>query len=497
MPHPQELPPYRYGPEQPSGSAPPADRSPSDPDAPGSSGPAAPAPPGSWEGSYVSGRHPTGATGTHQPDTPQPQTQQPQTQQPGTQLPDGRQPGGERPGGQQPHPQVPQPAGGPPGYGYPPGQPGGSYGHPEPRTNPFAVASLVLGILTPVGYLPGLLALIFGIIALVQIPERGQKGRGLAIGGLAATGGWLVVTLAVAIGFASIYESDDGDQARTATDRTTVTDDGSGDDRHRTPVNQVERGRSTPVYRLRDGMCVKELPTGEGPIETMRVVDCDVPHVAEVYALFNLSHAHWPGDDVVDAEAADGCHERLQQDHPDAWDDPAVEVFYLFPSGVSWGFGDRGVVCIAEYLDGTRTGSLFDTVGSTSGVDDSTPRIDERPRAGRISVYRLEPGHCVESLPDQDEFSSLLAVDCERPHEAEVYALFDLSHADWPGDDVAYREADEGCHERLRHHRDAWVDPGVDLFFLYPSEATWADGDRQVVCLAQYMDGARTGSLFD
>src|SRR5690606_33188051 len=206
----QELPPYRYGPEQPSGSAPPADRSPSDPDAPGSSGPAAPAPPGSWEGSYVSGRHPTGATGTHQPGTPQPQTQQPQTQQPGTQLPDGRQPGGERPGGQQPHPQVPQPAGGPPGYGYPPGQPGGSYGHPEPRTNPFAVASLVLGILTPVGYLPGLLALIFGIIALVQIPERGQKGRGLAIGGLAATGGWLVVTLAVAIGFASIYESDDG-----------------------------------------------------------------------------------------------------------------------------------------------------------------------------------------------------------------------------------------------------------------------------------------------
>src|SRR5690606_21199568 len=100
----------------------------------------------------------------------------------------------------QPALQIPQQADGQPTYGYPLGQPGvPPYGGLTAPTHPLAVASLVLGILTPLGFIPGLLALIFGIIALVQIQERGQKGRGLAIGGIAATGGWVVVALAAVL----------------------------------------------------------------------------------------------------------------------------------------------------------------------------------------------------------------------------------------------------------------------------------------------------------
>ena len=81
----------------------------------------------------------------------------------------------------------------PPYYGYP----GGPYGaYPGAGgTNGFAIASLVLGILTLCG-LGSVLAVIFGHIALGQIKDRNQTGRGLAIAGLVL--GYVGIGLVVA-----------------------------------------------------------------------------------------------------------------------------------------------------------------------------------------------------------------------------------------------------------------------------------------------------------
>jgi hypothetical protein len=89
----------------------------------------------------------------------------------------------------------------PPPYGAPAyGAPG--YGAP-PRTNGFAVAALVLGILW-IYWIGSLLALIFGIVSLGQIrkSEGRQTGRGMAIAGivLGAIGTvTLVITLIVIV----------------------------------------------------------------------------------------------------------------------------------------------------------------------------------------------------------------------------------------------------------------------------------------------------------
>ena len=68
-----------------------------------------------------------------------------------------------------------------------------------------AVASMVLGIISvPMCFLfvPGLLAVIFGIIALSQISSRpGQAGRGQAIAGLVLGGVSLAsIVLLIALG---------------------------------------------------------------------------------------------------------------------------------------------------------------------------------------------------------------------------------------------------------------------------------------------------------
>lgn len=74
----------------------------------------------------------------------------------------------------------------PPPPGYAPGVP---YGVPPPsplkKTNGFAVAALVCGILglcTPI--IVALLALIFGIVAKNQIRQRQEAGDGMAIAGI-------------------------------------------------------------------------------------------------------------------------------------------------------------------------------------------------------------------------------------------------------------------------------------------------------------------------
>jgi len=79
----------------------------------------------------------------------------------------------------------------PPPYAY------GNYGQPWPqvqKTNGYAIASLVLGII-PLCGIGGILALIFGYMAKNQIDNSGgaEGGRGLAIAGIVL--GWIWVGL--------------------------------------------------------------------------------------------------------------------------------------------------------------------------------------------------------------------------------------------------------------------------------------------------------------
>ena len=133
-------------------------------------------------GQYYAGQHP-GAYGG-QPAGPAPQAM---------------------PYGQPLHQPPLPPAGAFPGaYGQPYVQP---YGYPYPyvqrRTNGFAIASMVLGILW-LYWVGSILALVFGYIARNQIQERGESGGGMATAGIVL--GWIgvgFIGLAVVVGLAA------------------------------------------------------------------------------------------------------------------------------------------------------------------------------------------------------------------------------------------------------------------------------------------------------
>lgn len=98
-------------------------------------------------------------------------------------------------------------------YGYPPPQPPGyGYGYPSPGypqqsvgTNGMAIASLVTAL---VGFLiciiGSFLGVIFGIIALNQIRNTGQGGRGMAIAGIIIGGLGTALALVLFIVFVII-----------------------------------------------------------------------------------------------------------------------------------------------------------------------------------------------------------------------------------------------------------------------------------------------------
>jgi Domain of unknown function (DUF4190) len=115
-----------------------------------------------------------------------------------------------------PPPQPPQPPG-PPGYGgqFPPAPPPPppGWGSPQPgpppgrKTDGFAIASLVLGIVGG-----SILAIVFGFVARSRIKRTGAGGRGMATAGIILGFIWLLVCgglIALAIG--GVFETNNAD----------------------------------------------------------------------------------------------------------------------------------------------------------------------------------------------------------------------------------------------------------------------------------------------
>ncbi|WP_435847668.1 DUF4190 domain-containing protein [Streptomyces fumanus] len=212
-----------------------------------------------------------------------------------------------------------------------------AWGHPHhapPRPAPvngLAISALVLGVLC---FLPAA-GLVLGLVALGQIKRRGERGKGLAVGGAVLSSLGLVLwATALATGGASAFW--DGFR------------EGVG-------------GEST-AYALTTGQCF-DAPGGslEGITYDIEQVPCAGEHDGEVFASFDLPGGAYPGDDEITRSADDRCY-ALDSDYAmDAWALPAdVDVYYLTPTRQSWRLGDREVTCLFGNTDehGSLTGSL-------------------------------------------------------------------------------------------------------------------------------------------
>jgi len=100
-------------------------------------------------------------------------------------------------------------------------------------------------------------------------------------------------------------------------------------------------------------------------------------------------------------------------------------------------------------------------------------------------ILELEVGTCFDDVDELFEpeggVPEVPIVDCDEPHDNEVYALFDLPDGDFPAD--LTERAIDGCLAPFSGYVGrSWESSRFEIAWLRPSPETWDDGDRQVIC---------------
>jgi hypothetical protein len=109
------------------------------------------------------------------------------------------------------------------------------------------------------------------------------------------------------------------------------------------------------------------------------------------------------------------------------------------------------------------------------------------------NVFSLEEGDCFGDFSG-GTVSDVDKVDCDEPHQNEVYAVFDSeSDGDFPGEGDLSDEAEEEC---LGDRFEDYVGLSYDQsrYFaspIVPSEESWEESDdREIVCYLHEQDGS-------
>jgi hypothetical protein len=109
------------------------------------------------------------------------------------------------------------------------------------------------------------------------------------------------------------------------------------------------------VQDLKVGDCYRGTVAEEGETIvaiSVQKVDCAEAHTAEVVAAFVFEgglaeQTTYPGDEVVSAEAEQGCLTRFAEYVGRAYEESELEIQYYYPLERNWLAGDRAVSCSA------------------------------------------------------------------------------------------------------------------------------------------------------
>lgn len=166
---------------------------------------------------------------------------------------------------------------------------------------------------------------------------------------------------------------------------------------------------------------------------------------------------------------------------------------------------DRSFVCagllvVAVVLGGCQNATEDPTPTATSSAGVSigpsapaspSPTASTGVGAGvETSVLDLEVGDCFSV--ESDELVTVAVVDCEELHEYEAFALVDHEAGELdphPGDEAMLEYGDTACQAPFgdyvgrEYQASIWY-----ITSLYPSEQTWAGGDREIVCMLYQRD---------
>jgi hypothetical protein len=135
----------------------------------------------------------------------------------------------------------------------------------------------------------------------------------------------------------------------------------------------------------------------------------------------------------------------------------------------------------------------------TAAFDDNTTRDATGAiiEGGGLGAFVIPEGDCI-NLPEENLVESLEAVPCSQSHDAEVYHLFDMTGASFPGDSAVGDAAAAGCFDAFHPFvGKAYEYSELHFNAFMPNEDSWNEvDDREIACLIVTLDSSKlTGSM--
>ena len=208
----------------------------------------------------------------------------------------------------------------PPAYGQPPAAYGYGYSGGSGGQNGLAVAALAcalggifIGLSAPV-------AVVLGIVALVQISRRPQAGKGMAIAGV-VIGSLVTIGYVLVIGLLIAFAS-------SGTDDSGAPDPGAN---------------SAYIDELLIGECFNDT-SSDDEVERQ---PCPAEHDAELVAIVALPDGTYPGDTAIEKAADRACTPPFGTYVGKSRDQSELYLAWWTPDKYTWDSGDRRVFCVA------------------------------------------------------------------------------------------------------------------------------------------------------
>ncbi|WP_158562922.1 septum formation family protein [Marinitenerispora sediminis] len=135
--------------------------------------------------------------------------------------------------------------------------------------------------------------------------------------------------------------------------------------------------------------------------------------------------------------------------------------------------------------------------GTDAGAGTDTSAGNEAPAEAEDSdVFTIAVGDCLNDAAMTGEVQEVPVISCDQPHDSEVYASVIMADGAFPGDEAVNSEAETKCDEEFTSFVGLTYMESVLLYSWYvPTEQSWSNGDREILCLISSPDGQTTGSL--
>ncbi|MGN6326873.1 septum formation family protein [Pseudolysinimonas sp.] len=133
-----------------------------------------------------------------------------------------------------------------------------------------------------------------------------------------------------------------------------------------------------------------------------------------------------------------------------------------------------------------------------------TPTPTRATSGAHASSRDIAVGDCLDDAAAGSTTATAAIVPCSEPHDSEAFAEVTLSGDSYPGLDAVQAESQTACQGDAFANfvGIAAADSSLQVSYYYPTEDSWAAGDRTVTCTVYALDASgkaarTTGTLKD